>query len=337
MNFCILGAGAWGTAMAVHLVRLGHAVTLVPRRMEHALAMASKHENSDYLPGLTLDQNLQIGCETKPVVMEADVLLFACPSKALRVTCSRVSQHRGDAWNARCFLALCKGLEPKTFKLPHEVMREELGEEASIGYLSGPTYARDVAEGKPAAVVVTASGDQTFLEQVQTALSSDTLRAYRSNDLPGVGLGGCLKNIYAIAAGIGDGHGLGDNARAALLTRSLNEMVELGESLGGRRETFYGLSGFGDMIATCTGDWSRNRTLGLRIGAGEDAAAIVSGQRSVVEGYIATDCFHSLCREKNLEAPILSQIRAILYEGKPTMEVLTELMSRDLKAEERKT
>ena len=319
--------------MAVHLVRLGHAVTLAPRRMEHALAMASNRENTDYLPGLTLDQNLQIGCEIRPVVMEADVILFACPSKALRKTCHRVIQHLDDAWNAHCFLALCKGLEPETFKLPHEVIREELGKEASVGYLTGPTYAREVAEGKPAAIVVTASGDQTFLGQIQGALSSDTLRAYRSEDLAGVGLGGCLKNIYAIAAGIADGHGLGDNARAALLTRSLHEMVELGQSLGGRRETFYGLSGFGDLVATCTGDWSRNRTLGLRIGRGEDAAAIVSGQRSVVEGYAATDCFHALCQEKNIEAPILSQIRAILYEGKPPLEALTELMGRTLKPE----
>ena len=333
MNFCILGAGAWGTAMAVHLIRLGHAVTLAPRRMEHALAMASNRENTDYLPGLTLDQNLQIGCETRPVLMEADVLLFACPSKALRETCRRVTQHLDDAWNARCFLALCKGLEPKTFKLPHVVMQEELGEEASTGYLSGPTYAREVAEGKPAAIVVAASGDQTFLGQVQGALSSDSLRAYRSEDRQGIGLGGCLKNVYAIAAGIADGHGLGDNARAALLTRSLHEMVELGQSLGGRRETFYGLSGFGDLVATCTGDWSRNRTLGLRIGRGEEVGAIVSGQRSVVEGYATTDCFHALCREKNLEAPILSQIRAILYEGKPPLEALTELMSRELKPE----
>ncbi len=333
MNFCILGAGAWGTAVAIHLVRLGHAVTLAPRRMEHALAMASDRENADYLPGLTLDQNLQIGCETRPVVMEADVLLFACPSKALRETCRRVTQYLGDAWNARCFLALCKGLEPKTFKLPHEVMREELGERASAGYLSGPTYAREVAEEKPAAIVVAASGDQTFLGRVQAAVSSDKLRAYRSDDLPGVGLGGCLKNVYAIAAGIADGHGLGDNTRAALLTRSLHEMVELGQSLGGRRETFYGLSGFGDLVATCTGDWSRNRTLGLRIGRGENIGAIVSGQRSVVEGYATTDCFHALCREKNLEAPILSQVRAILYEEKPPLEALTELMIRDLKSE----
>lgn len=333
MNFSILGAGSWGTAMALRLLEAGHVVTLAPRRTEHALAMASARENTDYLPGLSLPNDLQIGCETRPLVMEADVLLYACPSKALRETCRRVAAFHEDAWNAGPHLALCKGLEPGTNLLPHQVLREELGEDASVGYLSGPTYAREVAEGKPAAVVVAASGDETLLTRTQTALSSDSLRAYRSDDLPGVGLGGCLKNVYAIAAGIGDGLGLGDNARAALLTRSLNEMVSLGQTLGGRRETFYGLSGFGDLVATCTGDWSRNRTLGLRIGNGEEASVIVKGQRSVVEGYATTANFHTLCLEKKLEAPILSEVHAILHKGKSPKEAIGSLMKRDLKGE----
>jgi len=301
--------------------------------MEQALSMASSRENTDYLPGITLDQNLQIGCETRPVVMEADVLLFACPSKALRETCRRVAQYRKDALNARAFLALCKGLEPKTFLLPHEVLSEELGEDASVGYLSGPTYARDVALGKPAAAVIATSGDEDLQTRIQTALSSDSLRAYGSDDVHGVGLGSCLKNIYAIAVGISDGLALGDNARAALLTRSLHEMVSLGESLGGRPETFYGLSGFGDLVATCTGDWSRNRNLGLSIGSGKQAAAVISEQRSVVEGFAATDCFDSLCKAKNLDAPILSEIRSILYEDKSPPDALATLMNRELKQE----
>ena len=333
MNFCILGAGSWGTAMALRLLEAGHVVTLAPRRTEHALAMASARENADYLPGLPLPNDLQIGCETRPVVMEADVLLYACPSKALRETCRRVAAYRGDAWNAGAHLALCKGLEPETNLLPHQVMREELGDDSSVGYLSGPTYAKEVAEGKPAALVVAASGDESFLEKAQASLSSDTLRAYRSDDLLGVGLGGCLKNVYAIAAGIGDGLGLGDNARAALLTRSLREMVTLGQALGGRRETFYGLSGFGDLMATCAGDWSRNRTLGLRIGGGEEAGLIVAGQRSVVEGYATTANFHALCLEKKLEAPILSEVHAILHQGKSPEEAICSLMKRDLKGE----
>ena len=212
-------------------------------------------------------------------------------------------------------------------------MREELGEETSVGYLTGPTYAREVAEGKPAAVVLATLGEKSFASKVQSAVSSPTLRSYRSEDLIGAGIGGCLKNVYAIACGILDGLELGDNARAALLTRSLHEMIELGEALGGQRETFYGLSGFGDLVATCTGDWSRNRTLGLRIGKGEDPATIVSEGRSVVEGYSASECFHSLCKEKKLNAPILSEVRAILYEGKSSQEALFSLMNRDLKHE----
>ena len=336
MNFCILGAGSWGTAMAVHLIKLGHGVTLAPRRMEQALSMASSRENTDYLPGVSLNKNLQIGCETRPLVMEADVLLFACPSKALRETCRRVALYRKDALNARAFLALCKGLEPETFLLPHEVLSEELGQNTSVGYLSGPTYARDVAMGKPAAVVIATTGDASLQTQIQTALSSDSLRAYGSDDVRGVGLGSCLKNVYAIAVGISDGLNLGDNARAALLTRSLHEMVSLGQALGGRPETFYGLSGFGDLVATCTGDWSRNRNLGLSIGRGKQAATVISEQRSVVEGFAATDCFHSLCKAKDLEAPILSEIKAILHEGKSPPEALNSLMNRELKRESKK-
>ena len=333
MNFCILGAGAWGTAMAVHLTGAGHAVTLAPRRMEHALAMASSRENTDYLPGIELDPNLQIGCELRPVLMEAEVVLFACPSKALRDTCRQVAGFLEDAWSARVFLALCKGLEPETHQLPHEVMREELGEKVAIGYLTGPTCAQEVAEGKPAAMVLAAEGEEEVVAATQKACSTESLRVYRSDDLPGVGLGSCLKNVYAIAAGIGDGLSLGDNARAALLTRGLSEMVELGIQLGGRRESFHGLSGFGDLVATCTGDWSRNRVLGLRIGGGETAAEIVEGQNTVVEGYGSTANLHSLCQEKGLTAPILSEIHAVLYDGKEPREALLSLMTRDLKAE----
>ena len=333
MNFCILGAGAWGTAVAVHLTRAGHAVTLAPRRMEHALAMASSRENTDYLPGIELDPNLQVGCELRPVLMEAEVILFACPSKALRETCRQVASYREDAWSARAYLALCKGLEPDTYKLPHEVMQDELGDEMAIGYLTGPSFAHEVAEGKPAAMVLAAKGEEEVVAATQAACSTESLRVYLSDDLSGVGLGSCLKNVYAIAAGIADGLGLGDNARAALLTRGLSEMVELGTALGGRRESFYGLSGFGDLVVTCSGDSSRNRVLGLRIGGGETAAEIVESQSTVVEGYGATSNFYKLCQEKGLAAPILGEIYAVLYQGKEPREALLSLMTRDLRAE----
>jgi glycerol-3-phosphate dehydrogenase (NAD(P)+) len=181
--------------------------------------------------------------------------------------------------------------------------------------------------------VIATTGDASLQTQIQTALSSDSLRAYGSDDVRGVGLGSCLKNVYAIAVGISDGLDLGDNARAALLTRSLHEMVSLGKALDGRPETFYGLSGFGDLVATCTGDWSRNRNLGLSIGRGKQAATVISEQRSVIEGFAATDCFHSLCKAKGLEAPILSEIKAILHEGKSPPDALNSLMNRELKRE----
>jgi glycerol-3-phosphate dehydrogenase (NAD(P)+) len=301
--------------------------------MEHALMMASARENVDYLPGIELDPNLQIGCELRPVLMEAEVILFACPSKALRETCRNVVAYLDDAWSARVFLALCKGLDPETHLLPHELMRQELGEEVAVGYLTGPTCAQEVALGKPAAMVLAVEGEEEMIVATQKSCSTESLRVYRSDDLRGVGFGSCLKNVYAIAAGIGDGLSLGDNARAALLTRGLNEMVELGEGLGGSRETYYGLSGFGDLVATCSGEWSRNRTLGLRIGAGEDAAEIVRGQRTVVEGYGATANFHALCQEQGLTAPILSEIYAVLHEGKEPRKALLALMTRDLKTE----
>ncbi|MFP6900654.1 MAG: NAD(P)H-dependent glycerol-3-phosphate dehydrogenase, partial [Opitutales bacterium] len=300
---------------------------------EQALAMTSSRENADYLPGIELDPNLQIGCEPRPVLMEAEVVLFACPSKALRETCRMVVSHLDAAWSARAFLALCKGLDPETHQLPHEVLRDELGEKVAVGYLTGPTCAREVAEGKPAAMVLAAEGEEELIIATQRACSTESLRVYRSDDLRGVGFGSCLKNVYAIAAGIGDGLSLGDNARAALLTRSLSEMVELGQQLGGRRETYYGLSGFGDLVATCSGDWSRNRTLGLRIGAGESATEIVEGQPTVVEGYWATASFHELCQDKGLAAPILNEIHAVLHEGKEPREALLSLMTRDLRVE----
>jgi len=332
MNCCILGAGAWGTAMALHLDRCGHAVTLVPRRMEHALEIASSRENRDYLPGHPLPHTIQIGCEVGPVLMEAEVVFLACPSKALRELCESVKAHVDAAWRLKLFIVMCKGLELETFKAPSEIVNE-IFPNLACGVLSGPTFAGEVAEGKPTAVVFAVEPDFAEAERYQEAISNASLRAYLSNDVKGTELGGTLKNIYAIAAGLCDGLQLGDNAKAALLTRGLSEMVRLGQLLGGRKETFYGLSGFGDLVATCSGDWSRNRTFGERVGKGERPEAIIAGQKTVVEGYRATECLKRLCMEKEVDAPILSQIHAILYEAKEPLAALQSLMNRELKSE----
>lgn len=332
MNCCILGAGAWGTAMALHLDRCGHSVTLVPRRMEHALEIASSRENRDYLPGYKLPQRIQIGCEAAPVLMEAEVVFLACPSKALRALCDSIKPHLAAARQLKLCLTLCKGLELETFKTPAEIVGEAMPSVA-CGVLSGPTFAGEVADGKPTAVVLAVGKDCPSPERYQEAFSNTSLRAYLSEDVRGTELGGTLKNIYAIGSGLCDGLKLGDNAKAALLTRSLNEMVRLGVQLGGQQATFFGLSGFGDLVATCSGTWSRNRTFGERVGAGEAPQAIVDSQKSVIEGYRATKCLQLICEQKKVDAPILSVIHSILYEGLEPLTAMQQLMTRELKVE----
>jgi glycerol-3-phosphate dehydrogenase (NAD(P)+) len=332
MNFAIIGAGAWGTAFAVHLSRLNHTVTLVPRRFEQALAIASTRENADYLPGISLPLSIQLGHELTPVLMEADVVILACPSQALRETCERVKANLGLATQLKLVVSLAKGLESGTHLRPSEVIAAVLPQVAA-GSLSGPTNAAEVAKGKPAAMVLAATKTDAFLAEVQAALSGPTLRVYTSDDVAGVELGGALKNVYAIAAGCSDGLKLGDNTKAALLTRALAEMVRVGVALGAKAETFYGLGGFGDLVATCTGAWSRNRTFGQHLGEGKSAAELIAASKSVVEGYRTTESFYGLCKERGIEAPILGEVYRILYAGKPPAEALTALMKRELKRE----
>ena len=332
MNFCLLGAGAWGTAMALHLLKKGHSVTLVPRRMEMALEISTARENRDYLPGFTLPENLQIGFEIKPVLMEADVAVLACPSQGLRNLCRAVNEVRQSSWALKLVITLCKGLERETFHRPSEVVRDSLpGIPHAV--LSGPSNAAEVARGKPTALTLGVEEVSGFVQLVQSALSSPNLRIYTCEDVKGVELGGCLKNIYAIGCGCADGLRIGDNGKAALITRSLSEMIRLGSSLGADAKTFFGLSGFGDLVATCNGVWSRNRTLGQQLGEGLKLDDLMRHRKTVVEGVMATSVFHELCRKRDIEAPILNQIHQILFGGLPPLNAIEALMLRDLKSE----
>jgi glycerol-3-phosphate dehydrogenase (NAD(P)+) len=332
MNICILGAGAWGTAFAMHLCRLGHSVTLVPRRFEQALALSSIRENTEYLPGLPLPPSLQIGHELTPVLMEAELLLLACPTQALRETSERVAKNLALATQLKLVVSLAKGLELGTHLRPTEVIASVLSGYA-VGALTGPTNAAEVARGQPAAMVLASQPVSEFVRAVQAALSGPTLRVYTSDDVAGAEFGGCLKNIYAIAAGCCDGLKLGDNARAALLTRALAEMVRVGQALGARAETFYGLSGFGDLVATCHGGWSRNREFGQRIGENHTIDQLLVGRKTVVEGYKTTEAFAELCHLRDIDAPILKETHAMLFRGKPPGQVVGSLMGRELKRE----
>ena len=331
MNFAILGAGAWGTAFAVHLARLGHTVTLVPRRFEQALAVASARENPDYLPGVALPLSLQIGHELAPALMEVDIVLLACPSHALRETAGRLRESLGTT-KPKLILSLTKGLESVTHLRPSEVIAAVLPG-AAVGALTGPSHAEEVARGQPTAMVLAVAGAEEILAAAQAALSGPALRIYTTDDVAGAEIGGCLKNVYAIAAGCCDGLRLGDNARAALLTRALAEMVRVGVALDARAETFYGLSGFGDLVATCHGAWSRNREFGQRLGEGRTVAELLAGRKTVVEGHRATGAFAELCAARGIDAPILGEMRRVLYEGKKPAAALAALMGRELKRE----
>jgi glycerol-3-phosphate dehydrogenase (NAD(P)+) len=330
MNFAVIGAGAWGTAFALHLARAGHATTLVPRRAEQAATLGEARENHDYLAGVPLPFEVRVTADVSAALAEADVLLLACPAQSLRETCGRL--HASGAARAKLIVSLAKGLELGTHLRPTEVIAE-IFPTVLVGALTGPTNAREVALAQPSAMVLAASRPDAWLQEVQAALSGPTMRVYTSDDLAGVEFGGCLKNIYAIAAGCCEGLKLGDNTKAALLTRALAEMVRVGVTLGAKPETFYGLSGFGDLVATCYGAWSRNREFGVRLGEGKHVAELLAHRKTVVEGYQTTASFAELCAQKKIDAPILAEVRAILFDDKPPAAALNALMTRGLKRE----
>jgi glycerol-3-phosphate dehydrogenase (NAD(P)+) len=332
LNFAVIGAGAWGTAMAVHLARRGQHTTLVPRRAEHAAQLMAARENRDYLPGCKFPDGLIIGHELPAALLEADVALIACPSQSLRAWCEQMRAVLHDTSRLQLFLSLVKGLEIGTHLRASEVMGQILPG-LNCGTLTGPTNAGEVARGLPAAMVMAAQRTDEFVPKVQAAMSGSTLRIYVSDDLAGAEYGASLKNIYAIAAGLCDGQKLGDNAKAALLTRAVTEMVRVGTALGAKADTFYGLSGFGDLVATSHGAWSRNREFGEMIGAGKSVAELLAGRKTVVEGHRSTEALNGLCRERGITAPILAEVYAILYEHKKPADALHALMTRELKRE----
>lgn len=332
MKFVVIGAGAWGTAFAVHLARAGQPVTLVPRRREQAGALQTQRENAEYLPGVALPESLRVSAELAESVQDAEIVLLACPSQALRETGRRLHEVWSQSPRVQLVLSLAKGLELRTHLRPSEVLSEVLPG-AVVGSLAGPTNAEEVAQGWPAAMVLAATQPDASITLTQAQMSSSTLRVYTSDDLAGVEFGSCLKNIYAIAAGCCDGLKLGDNAKAALLTRALTEMVRVGVALGAQAETFYGLSGFGDLVATCHGGWSRNREFGQRIGEGAQAADLIAHRKTVVEGYLTAKAFAELCSARGIDAPILHEVQAILFAGKAPAAALQSLMNRGLKSE----
>jgi len=317
--------------MALHLARQGHDVSLLPRREEQAVSISENRENRDYLPGIPFPEQIRVERLEKHALEGVQVVFLGVPSSGMRTWMERIKGLVTDH-EKRLFVSLAKGLELDSGKTPCEIIQEHLRDQW-VACLSGPTFAGEVAEGKPAAMTLASESLEPIVEETQKALSGPSMRIYLSRDLKGVELGGCLKNVYAIAAGCCQGLKLGDNAQAALLTRALAEMVRVGNALGAKAETFYGLSGFGDLVATCHGSWSRNRTFGEAVGRGGKARQILQDQKTAVEGYHTSKSFHQLLKAKGIEAPILEEVYRILYNEKTPSMALSDLMSRDLKHE----
>lgn len=327
----MLGGGGWGTAIARLLARKGHRTRLWVRDPVLASRMAKERENQKYLPGVRLPESLVIFSELEEARDFGEVLILAVPSFAMRELARRLVDLLPQGRPDLAFINLAKGLEQGSGKRMSEVLQEELGPRP-IFTLSGPSHAEEVGRDFPTTVVI-AGADLELGRRLQEALMTERFRVYLSDDLVGVEYGGAVKNIIALAAGISDGLGYGDNAKGALISRGLVEMVRLGVRLGARKETLFGLSGLGDLVTTCTSQHSRNRAVGYRIGRGERLDAILAGMEMVAEGIYATRVVRELAHRLGVEMPITEAVYAILYEGAHPLEKLDELMTREPKME----
>jgi len=328
----VVGAGSWGTALSIHMARAGHGVKLWAYEDEVRREIEEKRENTVFLKGFKIPQSVVVTNILEEAINGAGIILFVVPSDHSRQVFQ--SMKGSQMAGARLVIAT-KGIECDSLKLMSEIASEVLGGEGlrDIGVLSGPSFALEVARGDPTAVVVSSRG-QDCAEYLQKEISFGNFRAYTNTDMTGVQLAGSLKNVVAIAAGIIEGIGFGYNTIAALITRGTSEIRRLGVKMGGDPGTFAGLAGIGDLILTCTGKLSRNRSVGYRLGRGEDLETILSGMRMVAEGLKTSIAVKRLAVKFNVEMPIAAQVHAVLYEKKKPSEAIQDLLSRPLKEED---
>lgn len=325
----VLGTGSWGTALAIQLMRNGAPVTLWGHNLQQLSSIRAQGSNERYLPGIKLPENLQLESDLEVALKGVNDILVVVPSHAFRSVLESLKPYVTDA--SRLMWAT-KGLESGSGKLLHEISAECLTESIPTAVVSGPTFAREVAEGLPTAVTVS-SRDRQFASDIADRLHSETFRAYTSDDMIGVEIGGAVKNVLAIAAGIADGLGFGANTRSALITRGLAEIMRLGESLGGHKETFMGLAGLGDLVLTCTDNQSRNRRMGLALGEGKTMEQALASIDQVVEGVQTAREVYNLAKREGVDMPITEQVYAVLYEGHSPRKAVHDLLHREQKAE----
>ena len=325
----VIGAGSWGTALAIQLARAGQQPTLWGREPEVIEAMTERRCNELFLPDIPLPANLLIEADLDQLVRAHRDLLLVIPSHVFRQTLETIKPNLQEgvriAWAT-------KGFEVSSGKLLQEIAVEVLGDDVPLAVLSGPTFAREVGLGLPTAITVAAS-EPAYADDLAGIFSDTYFRAYTSDDMIGVQVGGAVKNILAIATGISDGLGFGANTRVALITRGLAELTRLGVALGGQPDTFMGLSGMGDLVLTCTDDQSRNRRMGLGLATGKSMEEVAAEIGQVVEGVKAAAAVHKLAAEHGVDMPICEQAYKILYEGATPKEAVSALMQRGVRAE----
>ncbi|MGX2029228.1 MULTISPECIES: NAD(P)H-dependent glycerol-3-phosphate dehydrogenase [Methylocaldum] len=325
----VLGAGSWGTALALLIARNGHPTVLWGHRPEHLAKLNAARCNERYLPGARFPDNLRVVANLEEAVKTAEILVVAVPSHAFRNLLMDLAPHLTPeskiAWAT-------KGLELQSGKLLHQVTEDVLGPDIPAAVLSGPSFARDLAANLPTAITV-ASREIEFAKMLAGLLHNNRFRAYTTEDIIGVQLGGATKNVLAIAAGVADGLGFGANSRAALITRGLAEMMRLGLALGGKPETFMGLAGVGDLILTCTDNQSRNRRFGLGLGKGLPREQVAAEIGQEIEGILTTKVIYQLAQSLGIEMPITEQTYKILYEGLAPLEAVNNLLLREQKPE----
>ncbi len=328
MKIAVLGDGGWGTTLSIILYKKEYNVVLWGAFPEYISYLDKKRENTKFLKGVKIPKGLVITASLKEAVGGADIIVLAIPSQHLRAVLKRIKPL--DV-KRRIFVNVAKGIETSTLMRMSEVIESVLGG-VKIVTLSGPSIAAEVARGIPTTIVA-ASGKRGLSEKIQEIFRADTLRIYTNDDLTGVEVGGSLKNIIAIAAGINDGLKLGTNSKAAILTRGLAEITRLGIAIGARKETFGGLSGIGDLVTTCINPYGRNRWLGEEIGKGRKLRSIIKGTEMVIEGITTAKSAYDLAKKYKVEMPITEQIYEVLYHDKNPKEAVVELMSRELKRE----
>jgi glycerol-3-phosphate dehydrogenase (NAD(P)+) len=331
MRVAVLGAGSWGTALARHVAGKGLPVRLWARGRALADDIDRRRENKCYLPGVVLPEHVQVSSELEHVLEDAGTVLFVVPSHGLRELARAC---RPLIARDAAIVSATKGIENGTLMLMTQVLDEELGASfsARLCALGGPSFAREVALEMPTAVCVASTHEQTACD-VQALLASDRFRVYTTEDVVGVELGGALKNVIAIAAGAADGLGFGHNARAGLITRGIAEISRLATQMGANPQTLAGLSGMGDLVLTCTGDLSRNRTLGIELGRGRPLQTVLGEMTMVAEGVRTAKSAYDLARRENVDMPITSEVYQALYEGKSPISAVESLLGRALRAE----